>query len=620
MQESNKEMLQDFKKKLRLTGSNTIERPHVLEADVIARYTYAQKFCKNKSVLDIGTGFGMGAEFLANHEAKNVMGIDYDEAAILQASQLSSKNLTFKTMNALELEKMKEKFDIILAFEIIEHLPLNRVNDFIKILSQHLNDSGILLITTPNGKFTKFFWGKPYNPYHIKEYTQEELMTFVKPFFPSVRIKGFTCVDRKYSQRQKNIENKLLYKVIYFVGHFKIVRELLAYIPKTLKQFVTQESTLPSVTVKNYRLLSNYETEGLFLIAQKKDELLQNNPIISIIIANYNGEKYLPTLLNSISKNTLNDYETVICDDGSKDKSELIIRKYMKKDSRIRFCKNRKNMGAAASRNIARMYARGKYLVFLDNDTEIDKNFLKEMLATMQKNPTIGGCQAKVLDFKDRNKIQTAGCLLWAGTGWGLPRGQWQIDSGQFNEEVPIIASSVALMIKTKVFDEVGGFDIEEAIFTEDIDFSWRVWINGHKIIFSPKSIVYHWTKNISMRKNMKHSMEIVYFHLTKNSLISICKNYQIFNTYKYFSYAVVVILGRGGLVLIKRNDFSALLGTYKGFIWFLKNIYSTFKKRLYIQHTRKYTDNYLLHLIMINKNPISMYKEYYRASNLLEA
>lgn len=259
-------------KNISLLRSSTAERPRFFESDVLACYNFAKKFCQKKSVLDIGTGFGFGAEFLLKKGARYVLGIDYDKNTIAIASERKKKNLKFRVLNALELEKIDKKFDVILAFGIIEHLPVGEVDGFLEKVYQHLRVNGVFLLTTPNGARTKFLFGKPYNPYHIKEYTSYELEKMLKKYFSLIEVNGFVCTNQKYKKIQQTIERSIIYKVSYLLGHFMIVRELLAFIPRGLRRRVTNEDRLPKLSKADYKITKKFnDAENLFIIARKKE-------------------------------------------------------------------------------------------------------------------------------------------------------------------------------------------------------------------------------------------------------------------------------------------------------------------------------------------------------------
>lgn len=338
---------------------------------------------------------------------------------------------------------------------------------------------------------------------------------------------------------------------------------------------------------------------------------MKNERLVSIIIANYNGEKFLHTCLYSVMETNYPNFEVIIADDHSTDTSKEIINEIVAKDRRFQVLINEKNLGAAASRNIALSCAKGEIIIFLDNDTEVTPEWVKELVAAIINNNS-GAAQSLLKDFHNREKIQNAGVKLWAATGWGLPVTSEDESSNE------IIAISAALAVKKEVLDKIGGFDEKEALVTEDLDLSWRIWLAGYHIIIARQSIVYHWTKSIDMRKNMHHTNEKIYFHLTKNSLISIMKNYEIQNAIRYILESLIISILRALLVLIKRKDSSALSGTTRGIMFVLSNMTYVLAQRKKIQSLKKTTDVELFNTILVQGNMIHIYNKYFTGSKLV--
>lgn len=340
----------------------TAERPRSFQGDVAARYNYALKFCKGKSVLDVGTGFGVGAEFIARNGAEKVLGIDHNSKLIKQILESNKcKNLSFEYLDVLELYKIDKKFDVILAFEVIEHLPIKRVKEFITLLHDHITSGGVLLLSTPNGLKSQFLGKSLYNPYHTKEYKNDEIKTLLSDYFSGVVVKGYKMINGAYVTTNSEITHHMFQGLVYFLGHFRFVREILAFIPTGIKHLVTKENKLPVLTEKDYIFISKViDCYGLFAIAKKATIKIRSNPKLSIIIANYNGENYLKGCLDSVLDSDYKNFEVVICDDGSSDSSWKILNDYKGKDKRVRLIRNKKNLGASASRNRATSQVGGK--------------------------------------------------------------------------------------------------------------------------------------------------------------------------------------------------------------------------------------------------------------------
>lgn len=343
------------------------------------------------------------------------------------------------------------------------------------------------------------------------------------------------------------------------------------------------------------------------------------NKFISIVIANFNGEKYLKTCLLSVLKSDFKNFEVLIVDDGSTDRSLEILDDFQKRDSRIIVLKNEKNLGAAASRNKAIVKAKGSVIVFLDNDTEVTPGWLDEFNRSLSlKN--VGAAQALLLDFKNRNNIQMAGGKLIPYVAW-LETYYQDKKYKKISDKLidkPIVGVSAALAVKRESLDILKNFDVKEALYTEDLDFCWRIWISGFKVVLASKSIVYHYTKSVSQRAHMRSSNFHVYYHLSKNSLRSIIKNNEFKNIPINLFLSIVINLVRGILVFIRRGDTSAFFGAIWGLGWNVVNSLDTIRSRMIIQKTRKYSDKYLFKQIFAEGNLIEIYNRYFRKSKLL--
>lgn len=151
--------------------------------------------------------------------------------------------------------------------------------------------------------------------------------------------------------------------------------------------------------------------------------------MISIIIPVYNVEKYISQCLNSILYQSYLDFEVIIIDDGSKDKSGYICDSYAKKDSRITVV-HQKNKGVSSARNLGIKLAKGKWITFVDSDDWIDKDFLESFNLSDECDLSVIGLRAlrypemkliEVRDFyeekiilsKDFDKISKNNLLLY---------------------------------------------------------------------------------------------------------------------------------------------------------------------------------------------------------------
>lgn len=152
-----------------------------------SRYSFAARLARRKRVLDIGCGMGYGTAELAKL-AQSATGIDVSEEAVAGAAQAyTAPNLSYLPASATDLPFDDKSFDLIVAFEVIEHL-----TEWRKLLEQArrlLSPAGQFIVSTPN----KLYYAESRrlsgpNPYHVYEFEFEEFRTALKEFFPSVTI------------------------------------------------------------------------------------------------------------------------------------------------------------------------------------------------------------------------------------------------------------------------------------------------------------------------------------------------------------------------------------------------------------------------------------------------
>lgn len=350
------------------------------------------------------------------------------------------------------------------------------------------------------------------------------------------------------------------------------------------------------------------------------DNLKPNLPFISIVIANYNGESYLRTCLTSLLKSSVTNYEIIVIDNNSTDTSIEIVSEFKKRDSRIKILRNKVNIGVPASRNIAISKCRGEIVILLDNDTEVKTNSIEQLIKPLIDKTDVGAAQALLIDFENRNLIQMAGGHL-------IPQAIWLMGFYERSEykkvksklgDTNIIAISAALAVKKEVLNKIGGYDPLLYNYSDDLDFSWRIWVAGYRVVLAHKAIVYHYTKSVARRANIGANKFDIYFQMAKNSYRSIFKNYETVNVIKYLPISLFINLSRAILVLIRRGDLSALLATLYSIWWSILNLPNTIKSRADTQRVRKFSDEKILKEVFVSGSLIDIYNRNYRSSKLL--
>jgi 2-polyprenyl-3-methyl-5-hydroxy-6-metoxy-1,4-benzoquinol methylase len=169
------------------------ETMYVGYANHMQRYHFADQYCAGQSVLDAGCGTGYGSAHLAISGAARVVGVDIADEAIAEAKRLYARdNLRFLKGDVEQLSKIPDlhpPFDVAVNLENIEHL--KNPTRFLAELRQVLKSGGTLVVSSPNGDLTeRDHEGRIKNPYHIREFTEDELRQMLGQFFTSIELYG----------------------------------------------------------------------------------------------------------------------------------------------------------------------------------------------------------------------------------------------------------------------------------------------------------------------------------------------------------------------------------------------------------------------------------------------
>ncbi len=219
---------------------------------------------------------------------------------------------------------------------------------------------------------------------------------------------------------------------------------------------------------------------------------------ISIVILNWNGEKYLNKFLPILQEYTSNveKAEIIVADNGSKDGSVKLMEE---KFPEIRTILFEKNYGFAEGYNKALREVESDYYVILNSDVEVTPNWLSVLYDYMQANPDVSACQPKIRSYHRRDYFEYAGAAGGFMDKYGYPFcrgrifGEVEKDEGQHDEVVDIFwATGACLFIRAADFWEAGGFDEEFFAHQEEIDLCWRLKSRGKRIVCVPQSVVYH--------------------------------------------------------------------------------------------------------------------------------
>jgi GT2 family glycosyltransferase/glycosyltransferase involved in cell wall biosynthesis len=211
--------------------------------------------------------------------------------------------------------------------------------------------------------------------------------------------------------------------------------------------------------------------------------------LASIIIPVYNQIEFTLHCLKSIQENpSIASAEVIVLDDASQDETQEILPRV----PGIRYFRNGSNLGFLRTCNRAASEARGEYLVFLNNDTEVQKDWLDKMLAVFERDEHAGIVGAKLI--YPNGCLQEAGSLIWSD---GSVRNFGRDDDPSKPEYNYLretdYCSGACIAIKASLFRDVNGFDeLYEPAYYEDVDLAFKVREKGYKVLYQPAASVTH--------------------------------------------------------------------------------------------------------------------------------
>ncbi|MEO5942257.1 MAG: glycosyltransferase family 2 protein [Ferruginibacter sp.] len=220
------------------------------------------------------------------------------------------------------------------------------------------------------------------------------------------------------------------------------------------------------------------------------------NPLVAIVILNWNGKDFLQKFLPSVVASTYPNKKIIIADNASADDSVSLLKQNF---PTVEIIENPSNEGFAKGYNTALKKVESDYYILLNSDVEVTPGWIEPVISLMEENAAIAVCQPKILSYHDKTKFEYAG----ASGGWidhlGYPFARGRIfedcetDTGQYDNPIQCFwASGAAMFVKASVYNELKGLDEYFFAHQEEIDFCWRAQLSGYKIYAQPSSVVYH--------------------------------------------------------------------------------------------------------------------------------
>ncbi|MFT6810783.1 MAG: GT2 family glycosyltransferase, partial [Saprospiraceae bacterium] len=218
--------------------------------------------------------------------------------------------------------------------------------------------------------------------------------------------------------------------------------------------------------------------------------------LVTTAILNYNGSRFLKQFLPFHLNSSFESQELLVIDNASTDNSTEILKSEF---SDVQINHIEKNLGFAGGYNEGLTNVYTKYIAIVNSDIEVSKNWLEPLVEALEADPELVAVQPKILSFAHKSKFEYAGAAGGMLDKLGYPYCRGRImstieeDKKQYNNDLSVDwTSGAAMLVRSEVFKEIGGFDTAFFAHMEEIDLCWRLRKAGLKLACIPASEVYH--------------------------------------------------------------------------------------------------------------------------------
>lgn len=291
------------------------------------------------------------------------------------------------------------------------------------------------------------------------------------------------------------------------------------------------------------------------------------SPLVSIVTVNYDHPDVTCALLESLRHITYLNIEVIVIDNASPNDDPAIICQLYPE---IKFIQSKVNLGFAGGNNIGIRNAKGKYILMLNNDTEVGSGFLEPLVAKLEANNKIGAVSPKIKFFFQPDTIQFSGqapinpyTIRSHGFGHGAK------DIGQFEQDtLTSFVHGAAMMIPMDVIKKVGLMAEIYFLYYEELDWSARIRNAGYELWYVHNSIVMH-KESISTGKLSPFKT----FYMNRSRLLYLRRNVNGFTFPVAFLYQLCISVPKNMLFFILKNKQGHFKAYCRAVLWHFKNL-----------------------------------------------
>jgi GT2 family glycosyltransferase len=317
--------------------------------------------------------------------------------------------------------------------------------------------------------------------------------------------------------------------------------------------------------------------------------------LVSVVVVNWNGERFLGDCLRSIDEQTWLDREHIIVDNGSTDGSADIIRQWAANRDDTQVLWLGENKGFTRANNLAFQRATGEWFALLNNDAMADPAWLENLVRRGNRAQRIGMVGSKILFTDPPGVIDKAGHLIYRD-GQNRGRGTMEPDRGQYDHDSEILwPDACAALYHRDLIRETGGFDESFFAYGDDADLGMRARLLGWRAWLAPDAIVLHrhsaTAGPYSRLKIMLVERNRILLALKNFPLPILLQNpYWTLRRYGWHAYAAITRTGAAGRFAGEHGGLQLLTNLFWSYASAARLLRPTLRSRKKIQRTRRLT------------------------------
>jgi GT2 family glycosyltransferase len=294
-----------------------------------------------------------------------------------------------------------------------------------------------------------------------------------------------------------------------------------------------------------------------------------NYPLVSIITINYNHSDVTAECLDSLRNITYPNYEIIVIDNASPNDDPA----FLKEDyPEITYMELPENLGFAGGNNVGIKECKGDYILLLNNDTEVEPDFLEPLVKKCEDNPKIGGVSPKIYYHHTPEMLQFAGFTeIHHVTVRNHAVGFNQMDTGQFEQDSPTyFVHGAAMLIPRKVIEEVGMMADIYFLYYEELDWGYRIRQAGYDLYYVCNSLIHH-KESISTGF---HSPLQVYY-LNRSRILYMRRNIKGWKFFISSIYLIFISIPKNYSTFFFKRKKGLLKAYHQAITWHLKNLFN---------------------------------------------